>query len=228
MAFTYVNGNSISASSTPTVTVTVTGAVPVQGDLLIASAMVIQNSGTFPATLSVKDSNGNAYTLSPSSPATGGATNKVMYMAYLVAPSSVTTAVTFTFSTSISTAYCCVEHFSPNGGVVAFDKDSAAANQSGTTINGPSLTPSQSGELLYTFAYSSQLPTAAGSGWSNTNNTRSGIVFDEYMASSGSTATTPGSLSGVSSGWYAMMLAFSLGAATPKVVSWNGLLIKSS
>ena len=206
--FTHIQGNS-SALATSGTTVTVTLLSPPTPGNLVCVAIIFAD-GITPATVAVSDSNGNVYTITPSSPSTGQYANAgAVYLGYLLsAPSNASASITATFNRTIVDGIITAEEFkSPTGGV-KFDTDIAGSGTTGT-INSPSITPAAAGELLYSYATPQNGILSCDSPWTQ-------VTFGEdpnggnggYILSSNPGSTAVNMTPSVSGTWDAMAMAF--------------------
>jgi hypothetical protein len=118
--------------------------------------------------LTVKDGNGNSYTVTPHSPSSAeDASAGSVWLAYLLnAPANADKTITATFAANPSGASIFVDDFTVAGGTAAFDSDAAASAAGATSpIATPSITPSGSGELFYSGACPSSGLTGVGGSW---------------------------------------------------------------
>jgi hypothetical protein len=149
-AQTHVRGAVGTATSTTTLTVTLGGA-PGLHDLVVGSVELPITGDVL--TGACTDSNSNAYTTSVNSPSTFQTGAGKSYMVYLAsAPSNATAVINCPITRDNSnTSVAWFDQFT--GGTFAFDKD-AKNNSSvaGTTINTPTITPTNAGELCYSGA----------------------------------------------------------------------------
>jgi RHS repeat-associated protein len=116
---------------------------------------------------SVKDGNGNSFTLTPHSPSgTYAAQVGSASLAYILsAPSNISSTITVTLASSVEDTACFADSFQvASGYTAAFDSD-AAGSGSSTAINTPSITPAASSELFYSVAIPYNHITAVGAPW---------------------------------------------------------------
>lgn len=122
------------------------GAAPTLGNIVVVAAIV---DSTSPGPITVKDSNNNAYTLTPSSPFIVAVGFCCVIAVLYSAPANATAAITMSWTPSTQTSLWADE-FAVNFGLASFDSDAAiVAGTAGTVINQPALTPSTVNELLY-------------------------------------------------------------------------------
>lgn len=150
MGFSHVQGALANGSGTVSTLSVSLGSNPTPGDL-VCVGISLANQSTYASSMTVKDGNGNAYTVTPSSPAFFSAAGFYcqIWLAYLVnAPSNANATITVSWTTA-SYAHIWAEEFS--GGTATFDKDATANSSTGSayTLNLPSITPTNAGELLY-------------------------------------------------------------------------------
>jgi hypothetical protein len=214
--FFHVIGASIPGASQPSSGTTATVVIPQNprpGDLVCVGIM-----GGHGLTLgTVKDSNNNSYTITPNSPSSAhDATAGSIWLAYLLsAPANATGTITATFSAgTISTADMWADEFYMGSGASAvFDKDAVGSGSTGPTINTPSITPTQTGELLFAHANCDAHVTAINGSWIQGDGTLQSPAFDgaAYILSSSSGATAL-NFTENGSAWDSMAMAFSLSA----------------
>lgn len=140
-------GTGVTSGSSIAVTL---NSAPTTGNAVICAI------SSYPTTLTItaiSDSNSNAYTVTPHSPSVANTNSWGTSLAYLLnAPANATGTITATTSGTItynSTVQC--EEFHRSAGTWTFDAD--AAGSGGTrSIASPSLTPANTGELLYSYA----------------------------------------------------------------------------
>jgi hypothetical protein len=210
-AFSHIQGNSaVSGADGMSLSVTLASA-PGQGNLVCVG--VIGDSGATLNDVSVTDGNNNMYTLSPHSTYAGNGTYGSVTLAYLLsAPSNASATITANWSNS-ARADIFVEEFSYRG-TANFDQD-AAGNGTGTAVNTPSITPTQSGELLFSVVVVGQSVTAPPPGGTQGPWTGGGGAIDgngnsdEYDLSA-SSATAVVYTQNNSDYWNAGVMAFYL------------------
>lgn len=153
MAFSHVQGGGIDkSSSVSTATITLTSN-PVQGNVVVVGVALDAGSSGFTG-ITVKDSNNNSYTKTPSSPLNLGATNAQAALFYLIAPSNATKTITISWTGATTTGDFWADEFSGGGSNIIFDKDNHTSSVFGTTtINLPALVTTGTNELLYAIAF---------------------------------------------------------------------------
>lgn len=106
----------------------------------------------------------NVYTRAPSSPASlaGMGTAYIFFFDYITAPGTVSITVSFS-GCSGSSMDIWADEFS---GVSVLDVDAKATSGTGTTINSPSLTPSQANEALFNVCLAGGTIGAVSTPWS--------------------------------------------------------------
>lgn len=100
--------------------------------------------------LTIKDANGNTFTLTPNSPSSGSQGS--IYVGYLLAaPSNISASIKASWtSPAVSSLVLEADEFSSNYVQVFFDVDIAADNAvANTLINAPTITPTQVDTLFY-------------------------------------------------------------------------------
>ena len=152
------------------------------------------SSNTTPPT--VRDSNGNAYTVTPGGPAGvdwNTSDTGYVWLAYLLnAPGTASATITATFPATATFATIYVDEFHCSMAGTAFDKDGTAGSTSSAAVSGPSITPTSVGSLLHAYAAvggtvgGANGPWTAGGASVDSNNGGEG----EYVLSSASGATT--------------------------------------
>jgi len=227
MAWTEVQGKfaytSTSSGGAPTSISITLNSAPVAGHL-VCVGMEVDFALTITLTnLLIKDSNNNPYTITPTSPLVNATVAPKIYifLGYLVAPANASATInaswTLVNNSAGGEATIFVEEFVlPTGTAYPLlDKDSAGTGTTGTTINTPSITPANSGELLfaYSIAYSViTAPTAGGSlgGWTGSAagiEPNSGSMA-EYILNSGTSSTAVDFTQTTSDGWSCMAMGF--------------------
>lgn len=222
MGFTHTRGSSATNGTGTNHCAVTLGAAPATGSLVCVGVL-----GFSPATVlsTVQDGNGNPYVITPNSPSSvNSGTAGYAWLAYLLsAPSNAHATITATFNNNLPFNFdIFADEFAVSGGTQVFDKD-IVGNGNGATVNTPTITPTNSGSLL--FAYS-----AAGSGISSANSPWSqaggAIATDgsdaEYVLSA--SAGTAVNFSQTPDTWDAIAMAFyiSSGAAFSQVIQQYG------
>jgi hypothetical protein len=168
----------------------------------------------------------NSYTITPNSPSTFLSGAGQIWLAYFIATATANKTITVQISSTANTYSFLVEDFTVTGGTATFDKDVANETPSsgGTTINLPSITPTNSGSLLYASGCPASTitePTAGvvQGGWTGSQAGlvagNSGSNFGAEYQLSGSGATPVNFTMSSSGGWSAMAMAFYLISSTP-------------
>ena len=197
----------------------VAGSTGTSQNLVLSAAPTTGNTVTVEAcpsvavtSLTVKDSNNNSYTVTTNSPSTVQSGAGQCWSAYLLsAPANASATITASWTTTATTPMFADE-FSCSGCTIAFDKD-AKANSSvaGTTINTPSITPTNSSELLYAGAAAGGTISAVGSPWTqNADIVRNGDWAEYDLSATGATSVNFTQSSGT---WSAMAMAFTVTAS---------------
>jgi len=226
--WTHVQGSVTAVTTAVTATVTLTNN-PSQGNLVcigisLASASVLINE------MVVKDSNGNVYMASPSSPTPIQSGSGSCWLFYLLsAPANATKTITATWTGSGSGAIWADE-FHISVGTAVFDKD-AVGTASGnsifqsTTIDSPSITPTYQGSLLYSTAAPSggtgiSAPTAGAAlgNWTGASGAITNGRMSEYDLSA--TGTTSVNYTQGTAPWVAIAMSF-YAAASPSIYSYD-------
>lgn len=149
---------------------------PVAGNTIWVGIISGNDGSAAPAISSVKDGNGNSFTLTPNSPSgTYGSQTGSASLAYMLsAPSNISPTITVTFASAIKDGTCLADSFQVASGYTPiFDTDAAGSGNS-TTINTPSVTPATSNELFYSVVIPNAAITAVGSPWTVSPN----VIFD--------------------------------------------------
>lgn len=198
---------------------------PTYGNLV---CVVVQtNLGV--TSLTVQDSNGNPYTVTPNSPSTPN-TGQI-WLAYLLsAPANASATITANWTTAATGPDMWADEFMSSGGTVTFDKD-VSGTGTGININTPSITPTFPNSLLYSGAAtpgSISAPTAGatlgvwtGSGGgipSNGNNA-------EYDVNASS--ATPVQYTNSNDKWSSMAMSFYLRPSNASAVNFNTVLVQN-
>jgi len=184
---------------------------PAAGDLVCVGFLWFNGTGGTPASLTIVDSNGNAYTKSPHSPSGVNALNVgqayTFYLNNAPANASKSIIATYTDPGAGGAVELIVDDFPVSGGTSAFDMDVAGnSTVAGTTINTPTVTRTGTGELLYCYASPQSAVTSVDSPWTQggigTDATASGYILS-------ASADTPLNMSCVSGEWDSMGMSFS-------------------
>lgn len=218
--FSHVQGNTARAAG-PITTVAVTlGAAPKPGNLVCIAVGAWTGTTSGPALVSVKDGNGNSYTITPKSPSSLYVTQfGAVWLAYLLlAPLNASATITATFAASISDeAVIWAREFSHTGsGIVVFDTDEIGSGNDLASTNTPIITPTYPNSLLYAAATVSGTIASAGAPWTIGNIEATSGWADEYLLSA--TAATAVSLLQNSATWDSMAMSFYV-AANPAVLT---------
>jgi hypothetical protein len=194
VTFTHVQGTSCTnyPYGSNSITCTLPGN-PATADIIAVAANVEANCRT----VAVVDGSGNGYTVSPSSPENQYIYNSAAeWMFYLLsAPSNASKTVVFSFSgcSGSPIARMILDEFSVNGGTAVFDLDAKGYAPTGSTVNCTTITPSTSGELLYsggTASHAIIAPTAGATQgmWTGAAGGITDTVMAEYdLSASGPT-----------------------------------------
>jgi hypothetical protein len=212
-SFAHVQGGKAVASSVTTVTLTLP-ANPTPGDLICVGATF---SGTI-SSLSVQDSNSNSYTVTPNSPSPSNAAGNTWLAYLLIAPSNATKTIILSWTNSFSVEVWA-EEFSISSGTQVFDKD-VTGTGTGTAINTPSITPTFSGELLFS-AMACQGTASAPVAYPSTQGLWTGTVGgiqsgnDAEFILSASAATAVNYVQAPSDLWSGMVMGFYISSPGP-------------
>ncbi len=225
--FTHIQGSASGgggSTTLPTSISMVLPSTPVQGNLLVFW-MFLYGGVTF-SNVVVKDANNNAFTLTPISAANsanGTSADGMIYAGYILsAPSGMSTTINATWTGSADayreTLY--VDEFHYTGGTVSFDKeafyDSAAHSVASETINLPSITATQSGELLYGAAQGNASITTGTQGvWTMSGggySTYDSDAMTQYLLSSSTSPTAINLTQAGSADWVGYIMGFEITA----------------
>lgn len=213
MSWTRVQGNVIATGAATTLSV-VLGANPTKGNTVCVALLVGNSDPGSPIT--VADSNGNAYTLTPHSPqARANVNTAYVVLAYLInAPANASKTITATWVTNES-AIVWADEFSCAGATAVFDKDIGANPTTNTTIlNSPTITPTNPNELLYAACSGAQvinhpLGGAVQGVWTGaTTSPNFGVGMVEYDLSATSATAVDFTQSPSAAGWASLAMAF--------------------
>lgn len=186
-------------------TATVSATVHAVGDLVVFSGWCGSTCGSG-YTLAFESGNLTEIgTKGTSSSSTGEP--HMFYKLSATATGAQTATITVTASEQLQVGYI---DFSPSAGCsFAHDVDSSLSSGSGLNVNAPSITPTNTGEVLYQFASISgstigtaASPWTAGTVYSSTGN------GDEYILSSSSGSTTASYSSGSANNWESIITSF--------------------
>jgi hypothetical protein len=140
-----------------------------------------------------------------------------VYLYEWVATGTPSAAITATINSPGTTVNVWADEFVVSGGTASFDKDAAASSSTaGTTINTPSITPTNSGSLLYSCAAAGgtiSAPSAGGTlgSWTGAAGAITNGDMSEYdLSASSATAVDYTQSSGT---WSAMAMAFFITAS---------------
>ncbi len=141
------------------------GAAPTTGDIIVAVVSI--SSGTsVPTIASVKDGNGNSFTLVKDIAFTTTSTDGHMAVYVLVVPASPSTTVTANFTNNPSGAGSALLAVEFSGTTATLDGTAAGNNQATGSITQPAYSSSASNELLISALGDDGDPTLAGAGGS--------------------------------------------------------------
>jgi hypothetical protein len=172
MAFAHVQGSGATSSGAILTFGVTLGVAPTAGNIVCFGIIITYTGGSI-TSISVKDGNGNPYTITPHSPAplttdTNGATSGATYMAYMAqapANANATITCTWTGTTGTSGVQIFADEFSSTTSM-GFDTDAEATSTAiSTTISTPTITPTYAGSLLYTVAGSCGTITGPAGSW---------------------------------------------------------------
>jgi hypothetical protein len=210
-SFTHVQG-AVGSAGAASLTVSVNlAAAPTVGNLVCVGI----NIGSASSNVVVKDGNGNVYTASTPN-GTGFISPNSVYLYYLrTAPANASATITVTWTNSAAAEIWADEFSYTSGFTCKFDKDFVSNNSGspGTSINTPSVTPTNSGSLVYVIegAHGTTSAPAAGAtlgSWTGAGGAITNGHMAEYALSiSGATAVqfTQGSAT-----WTCLAAAFYL------------------
>ena len=226
MGFGHVQGAGSYSGSLITSTSASLGTAPASGDWVCVSLILINTSGTAPSSVAIKDSNSNNYTISPNSPSTGssGGYYVWIYLAYLKAPANASSSISASWTTSCYVGFW-IDDFSITGGTSSFDKDVAGTLETASSGSAtlPSITPSASGELLYsagvdvTNYYTAPAAGATLGGWTGAalalQNSGDDGSAEYILSSTGSATGTDYTCEGSSDAYLNAIMAFTFTAS---------------
>lgn len=193
---------------------------------LVAVAVVAYTGSTGITLGSVRDSNGNSYTISPNSPASvNESTVGGVWLAYLLsAPANASATITATFSATNAQSAIYADEFAIINGTAEFDKD-VAGNGSGSDVSVPSLTPTNANSLLYAASAVSASVwgvSVSGSVWTlGAIDNDLSSCNEYYIGSPASSVSVDVALSG-SGTWDSIAMAFYIKAFSPLSCSIEG------
>jgi hypothetical protein len=206
MGFSLITGQNAAALKQSTATGSVTlAAAPTKGNL-VCVAIAAFNGATAMTLNSVSDGNSNSYTVTPNSPSSSNVLSAgSLWLAYfLSASSSASATINANFSSSILDITTFAMEFAVAGGTQTFDQDVVGSGLAGTSVNTPSITPTNANSLLFAAVASASGATAAGTPWTigqaQSNNA------DEYDLSASS--LTGVNFTQISGSWDSMAMAF--------------------
>lgn len=174
-------------------------------------AVCIVSNGT--GTLTVTDSNSNSYTATTATPFTGSAGQYgIFYLAN--APSNATKTLTITNTAIVSGLQIgLVAEFSGVATTTPFERDGTQTfGGSSATINTPSLTTTNNGDLLFGCAQGYSSISTANSPWTGVSTVQNTVVYAEYFVQSTAGAQAINFTQSTSNRWDAMAAAFKAGA----------------
>ncbi len=145
----------------------------------------------------------NTYALTPNSPSFGN-----IWIGYAANVKGGNTTVSCSLPNNYTASVWAIEVKGAGG----FDTDAYSTSSSGNTVNTPTVTPSQAGDILFAAAVTGGRITGAGSGWSLCPVESASAC--EYQILSGSSATAVKFTENSGSGWAAVEAAFSPAAAS--------------
>ncbi len=188
MAFTHSQGKILIASGGTITTVGISqslASTPSPGDVIWVG--VGNSTGHSQSTVTVADSNGNAFTATPNS--NYSANSRPLSLFYLVAPSNVSGTIIIKAGAGGNFSGTVIaDVFHVSGGTATFDHD-AVANSSANPMILPSITPTYASSLLYSFASGIATFTAPAAGgtlgsWTGGGaGIQSGVYAEEYILS---------------------------------------------
>jgi hypothetical protein len=212
-AFSWVQNNSSLTSGNVTSASVTLSSAPGTGHL-VCVAVVPETAIT---SMTAKDGNSNAYTVTPNSPSTNVSGAGQVWLAYLLsAPASASATITASWTTATASVSVFAAEFSYSG-TASFDTDVAAySTTSSTTINTPSITGAAVGELLFSAAAAGGTISAPANGstlgsWTGAGPIAAGDQAEYILSSSGSATAVDYTQS--SGTWSAMAMAIKAAAA---------------
>lgn len=217
MSFSHIQGSVATGSGVVTSMTLTLGSNPTPGNCVcigFSTAVAV-------TLLTVKDSNNNNYTVSSGSPSTFDASAGQSWLAYLLnAPANATSTINLSWTTNSVSPSAWGDEFSYTG-TLAFDKDAKATAGPGTTVNTPTIIPSNSGELLYAVAGVAQNVTAPTAGstlgvWTGAAGGINRGDMAEYDLNSTNTSTAVEFTQAPTGTWSVMVMALK----TSSVLAW--------
>lgn len=221
MAFSWASNRNITARTVANTSLANNlPSTPAIGSVLCATFIWFDGAGNSAGTLSIKDTNNNAFTLAPSGPADQRPTTAgVIYNAYLIAPSNITNGFSATWTNS---GVCDfeIEEFSVSGGTAVFDTDTIGTGSSGTSITSPTI-GAASGSMIFASGAADHQVSTVDSPFTQVlagtaNQFSEGVGY--LLSGSGSTQITM--TMNVSSGWAAAMMAFKISSGVVDGLEW--------
>lgn len=198
------------------------GAIPPQDSIVCIAFECYFTGASGTVGLNFSDENGNVYTITPSSPAfihTGDNYFLETDLAYLIAPANAGRIITATW-TSLSvfgSANLYGDVFSGAPKKISFDADIGGTGDDPSNITVPSISPSQSGELLYSGCSPYNFISAPDAGntlgqWTGTaGGIIEGLVAEYDLSGMAGSQPVDYTYSGAGGGpWSAMIMAFTL------------------
>jgi hypothetical protein len=133
----------------------------------------------------VKDGSNNSYTMTPNSPNIVNPTQTVTYIFYLIAPANAHKSVTVSFTSGATCIEVWLAEFSGAATSNVLEADyPGGSTLSGSTINTPTLTPSNDGDLLWVQAATAENITSAGGSWTGVLSIQNGDYCEYYIQGS--------------------------------------------
>jgi hypothetical protein len=186
---------------------------PASGDVVCVGVAWGDGSTTnLPASISVQDANGNAYTKSTNSPDNNNANTGVVYNFYLAnAPANASKTITATFSNPGAGGFAEItaDDFAVSGGTASFDAD-AKGSGTGTTANTPTITQVGAGELFFFYMTTQNGTSSVNAPWTQGAITAFSDATGYLLSSSGNQAIAATITSGL---WDAVGMSFKITAA---------------
>jgi hypothetical protein len=172
--------------------------------------------------IAVADTNGNAYTATTASLFTASGRKLGIY--YLVAPANAIKTITVTITTPTAFTTGWAAEFSGTATAAPFERDATASfGGAGTTINTPSITTTNNGDLLVAIAAGYVALTGVTAPWTAISTQAGDNGWSEYYVQSSAGAQAVGFTMGSSSNWDAMSAAFK--AAPPATTTARASLV---
>lgn len=201
MAFALVQSPTqvVTTATSISITTAATGA----GNLVVVYVRLSSNADTC---TSVTDNVGNTYVL-------GTAVDNTIrqYVAYGVQVTGGATSITANFSGATVAHRIGVDEFSGGASTNAavYDTTTSGTGTTGTSLAASTLTPSATGNLIVSIGTCTPAKTwTAGSGYTLSSGTGSGLMRSQYKLSGGASETAPMTISSAGTAWIEIAVSF--------------------